>query len=158
MIIYTDDLPKGCEKSIDCSGEILLPKSQSYEQKAKIKVKGKIVNNGGEYIFTGSAEAVVVMYCDSCLAAFDKKLSFQVCEVFTKNKPKDEQWHFKSCIDLSEALAADVLLEMPMKALCSESCKGLCFVCGQNLNEKECGCNRNPIDPRFAEILQHLQP
>ena len=30
--------------------------------------------------------------------------------------------------------------------------KGLCPVCGTNLNEKECGCDRTVADPRMAAI------
>ena len=35
---------------------------------------------------------------------------------------------------------------------CKEDCKGLCPVCGTNLNEKECGCDRTVADPRMAAI------
>ncbi len=42
-------------------------------------------------------------------------------------------------IDIGEALNEAVLLATPMKLVCGENCKGLCPVCGKNLNEEECG-------------------
>jgi uncharacterized protein len=47
-------------------------------------------------------------------------------------------------------------LSLPMKPLCSEDCKGLCPVCGTNLNRDTCNCRRDWDDPRFA-ALKNLQ-
>lgn len=46
-----------------------------------------------------------------------------------------------------------VLLALPMSAVCREDCKGLCAQCGQNLNEKQCGCEQKVIDPRLAPLM-----
>lgn len=55
-------------------------------------------------------------------------------------------------IDLGGIVREQVLLALPMGALCKESCKGLCTVCGKDLNEGECGCERKVIDPRLAAL------
>ncbi|NMA14219.1 MAG: DUF177 domain-containing protein [Clostridia bacterium] len=39
-----------------------------------------------------------------------------------------------------------------MKTLCREDCKGLCPICGSNLNIKQCRCERESIDPRLAAL------
>ena len=39
-----------------------------------------------------------------------------------------------------------------MKVLCSEDCKGICNVCGQNLNEGTCDCEDTGLDPRMSVI------
>ena len=59
-------------------------------------------------------------------------------------------------LDLKELVLSDLLLNLPMKHLCREDCKGLCPKCGANLNEGECGCNRKPVDPRFAALRDLL--
>lgn len=51
----------------------------------------------------------------------------------------------------------EILLGFPMKVLCDESCKGLCKVCGANLNLGECGCDRTELDPRMAAIRDIFQ-
>ncbi len=55
-------------------------------------------------------------------------------------------------IDLDPILREQVLLALPVSVVCREDCKGLCSVCGQNLNERECGCERKVLDPRLAAL------
>jgi uncharacterized protein len=55
-------------------------------------------------------------------------------------------------IDLDPIVREQVLLALPMHAVCKEDCKGMCGVCGQNLNEKACGCQTKVVDPRLAAL------
>ncbi len=55
-------------------------------------------------------------------------------------------------IDLAAIAREQVLLALPMDGLCKDACKGLCSVCGQDLNLKECGCQRKVADPRWAAL------
>ena len=57
---------------------------------------------------------------------------------------------------LPALLSADnISIENDQKFLCSESCKGLCVVCGTNLNVSECDCDTEEIDPRL-EMFKKL--
>ncbi|MCI0571388.1 MAG: DUF177 domain-containing protein [Myxococcaceae bacterium] len=55
-------------------------------------------------------------------------------------------------IDLDPIVREQVLLALPMNAVCREDCKGLCGVCGQNLNEAQCTCDARRVDPRLAAL------
>ncbi|HXP84015.1 MAG TPA: DUF177 domain-containing protein [Bryobacteraceae bacterium] len=55
-------------------------------------------------------------------------------------------------IELNDVLREYVLLALPMQRLCSENCKGICPVCGQNRNQKECGCRAAQADDRWAAL------
>jgi uncharacterized protein len=44
------------------------------------------------------------------------------------------------------------LLALPVSVVCRDECKGLCPVCGQDLNEAECSCERKVVDPRLAVL------
>ena len=55
-------------------------------------------------------------------------------------------------IDLDPIVREQVLLALPLTVVCQEDCRGLCTVCGQNLNEKECGCERKIVDPRLMAL------
>jgi uncharacterized protein len=55
-------------------------------------------------------------------------------------------------IDLEPLFRERLVLAVPYAPLCSESCRGLCAQCGANLNEKECGCDRQVVDPRLAAL------
>ncbi len=53
---------------------------------------------------------------------------------------------------LEDALREQVLLELPLKAICREDCKGLCPHCGTNLNSDECSCAEPMEDPRWSAL------
>jgi uncharacterized protein len=46
------------------------------------------------------------------------------------------------------------VLSIPMKKLCTADCKGLCFKCGKDLNEGECGCEKENIDARWQPLIE----
>ena len=59
-------------------------------------------------------------------------------------------------IDIDELIMTDVTLEIPFQLLCREDCKGLCPVCGSDLNVKTCNCNQKQIDPRLEKLKMLL--
>lgn len=64
----------------------------------------------------------------------------------------DEELFDGKTIELDPLVREQVLLALPMHAVCREDCKGLCGTCGKNLNEGECGCVRSQVDPRLAAL------
>ena len=58
-------------------------------------------------------------------------------------------------LDIETVSAEQLMMEFPVKELCSDDCRGLCSKCGKDLNTGECGCEKKEIDPRLA-ILQKL--
>jgi uncharacterized protein len=59
-------------------------------------------------------------------------------------------------VELGDLLREQILLEVPLKTLCSEDCKGLCPHCGRNLNTGSCECAQAAVDPRW-EALKGLK-
>lgn len=55
-------------------------------------------------------------------------------------------------LDIDEILREEIFLLIPYKPLCKKDCKGLCSVCGQNLNEGQCKCGKERFDERFAAL------
>jgi uncharacterized protein len=68
--------------------------------------------------------------------------------------PRDveEETYEGKVIDLDPIVREQVLLALPGYPVCQEGCKGLCSVCGANLNEGDCGCDRRVPDPRWAGL------
>ena len=61
---------------------------------------------------------------------------------------------------LEDVLREQVLLAVPLRAICREDCKGLCPHCGRNLNVEQCQCEQHVSDPRWDalnEIKKKLQ-
>ena len=76
-------------------------------------------------------------------------------EVFSEDVDSEKEfWELSDkTVDLKPAVIADIMLNMPMKAECSDHCEGLCPKCGHNLNEGDCGCDRGYINPQFEKLL-----
>jgi uncharacterized protein len=55
-------------------------------------------------------------------------------------------------LPLNDALREVVLLALPMQFVCSEACKGICPVCGQNRNQHECACQSQTLDDRWSKL------
>ena len=64
----------------------------------------------------------------------------------------DEEVFDGKTIDLDPIVREQVLLALPMHAVCREDCQGLCGMCGQNLNEGSCDCASQRVDPRLASL------
>jgi uncharacterized protein len=69
----------------------------------------------------------------------------------------DEEPYAGKVIDLDALFREQILLALPAYPVCREGCKGLCPVCGTNLNDRDCGCDRRVPDPRWA-ALEKLKP
>lgn len=112
-----------------------------------------VLTNAGEGILaTGMLSAHVVGTCDRCLDVAEFDISCEVDEYFLFEEPAelpepaddDDEVEYSlvgpdNTIDLGDALNAALLTETPFVVLCREDCKGLCPVCGANLNEEDCG-------------------
>jgi uncharacterized protein len=69
-------------------------------------------------------------------------------------EPQDaeEEVYTGKVIDLDPLVREQLVLSLPAYPVCREDCKGLCPVCGSNLNERDCGCDRHVPDPRWAGL------
>ena len=61
-------------------------------------------------------------------------------------------------IDLEDIITESIVLNVPMKWLHDEQCKGICKVCGINLNKQSCHCDAQEIDPRLEGLRNLFHP
>ena len=116
----------------------------------------------------GSLETTVTANCCRCLEAthLPIKISFRYTFVPEKNGSKQEDelstedleygYYQDDVIDLDNLIFEQVMLQIPIKVLCTDACKGLCAHCGMNLNTASCGCHAEFIDERLA-VLKKLK-
>ncbi|MHB8418695.1 MAG: YceD family protein [Myxococcales bacterium] len=64
----------------------------------------------------------------------------------------DQETFDGRAIELAPLVREQLLLALPMDAVCQAGCKGLCPSCGQDLNERSCGCKVEPPDPRWESL------
>ena len=109
-----------------------------------------VLTNAGEGILvTGLLRAQVVGTCDRCLEEARFDVAAEVDEYYLFEEPEElgededeadyELVSADRTIDLSGALVSALVMETPFVVLCREDCRGLCPVCGANLNETDCG-------------------
>jgi uncharacterized protein len=55
-------------------------------------------------------------------------------------------------IDFTHEIEEQVAMEIPLKPLCDEGCKGLCSSCGADLNTGSCSCSREPVNLKFSAL------
>lgn len=60
-------------------------------------------------------------------------------------------------LDVDELIYTETVINLPMKHLCYEECKGVCSKCGKDLNTGKCDCPTKEIDPRFSALAQLLE-
>jgi len=108
--------------------------------------------------------ATILLPCSCCTEIFDLTLSdtFQVIytnridytegEITLKDADLDMKFFDSEILDLEEEIINNFLLTLPLSPVCSSSCKGLCPVCGANLNKNKCDCEDNKKDPRWKAL------
>jgi uncharacterized protein len=55
-------------------------------------------------------------------------------------------------VELEDIVREQILLMLPLQWVCSEDCKGICPVCGQNRNSSACACKEVPVDDRWSAL------
>ncbi|MBR6102294.1 MAG: DUF177 domain-containing protein [Ruminococcus sp.] len=115
----------------------------SYSFASPLAVKGEAFNRAGVVYVEFSCRFVLSHICDRCLAEFEREYRYEFSHICVRDSSTNDELIVVSdnALDLNELAVSDSLLELPTKILCREDCKGMCFVCGQNLNEGECSCS-----------------
>jgi uncharacterized protein len=117
--------------------------------------------DGKKLMIQAETEIGTIIPCDRCLTDVPVRISAVInVELSLEDGKPDhltdgEAVNFVEgkSLDVDQMILDEILLNWPAKVLCKEDCKGLCSVCGQNLNEKDCGCDRKVLDPRMAKAL-----
>lgn len=111
-----------------------------------ISLRGKIENRAGVVTMQYNSLFTIRHLCDRCLNEFDREYSMDFEHILIRTVCYDEDEYVQcpdDTLDVNELAISDLLLSLPSKILCKEDCKGLCPVCGKNLNTGDCGCKKD---------------
>ena len=128
--------------------------------------KGRKLVEGLERV-TGRAQTRLELQCSRCLDPLEVPIDarFELRYVpAAENSGEGEMeiaeddlttaFYREGALDVIEMLREQFQLALPMKPLCTESCKGLCSECGTNLNRTDCGHAPKWEDPRMAALKE----
>ena len=131
-----------------------------------IKFNGEIFKVDGTMHLRVDIKYSYESKCDRCLKPTMNEISTVLSgELKEKNGKHDDEDEFDEIIyyeknnllNLKVYIWSQVVSSLPMKILCNDDCKGLCFKCGVDPNIQSCDCMKNVIDPRL-EKLKELFP
>lgn len=154
-VISTQNHSETVTGSVDMS-EIKL-KGVSYPIRKKEAFPITLKNVGRNVVSVAlKTEITLGIPCDRCLEEVSYPVSVDVLEEIDFDQPdatKEPLSYLEDkVLDVDMLIFDEIVPALPLKLLCREDCKGLCPVCGTNLNKKECGCDRTVADPRMAAI------
>ena len=116
-----------------------------------VNLEGTMSNAGDVLLLQAVMTAKVQRTCGRCLKDFTGVARAEVVEKFypasAEHIENDAFVYDSDVIDITE----------PMQALCKPDCRGLCPVCGADLNDGDCGCDRSTVDPRLAALKQFIK-
>jgi len=148
------------ELSVSYEPDSYVSPQGAFEIKSREPVTLRLSNIGqSKALVEGGTKLTLAMQCDRCLSEVDYTfdLAFTRRVVAPDYVGPEEDMDDMDCVDgyqldVDRLIASELLLNWPVKVLCSDSCKGICKVCGKNLNDGDCGCDDFVPDPRMAAI------
>jgi uncharacterized protein len=165
MRLIVSEIPdEGLEQRLDLS--VLINESGNPDN---VHVELQITKLGKKVLIRGTVNCSILLNCSRCLNDYSYPVDISFNEEYDPAGEKDGYEDRElgsedldlSCyrddeIDVVELVKEQVLLSVPMKALCKDECRGICSRCGIDLNTGSCECRKEEVDPRLAP-LQNLK-
>jgi uncharacterized protein len=119
----------------------------------------------------GTIETNIRFKCSRCAKEFSRsfaasfdltylpqpKWTNQNAEIELKYEDMDVAYYDGVALDVNLLVLEQIELAMPMKFVCREDCKGLCYKCGADLNEGMCSCKSEETNSRLSVLLEFRQ-
>lgn len=129
--------------------------------KTPVALKGEVQNRAGIVTVRYHADYVLSANCARCLESVEQKKHQEFFHTVVRKLNQEQDDDYIVCedgiLDVDTLAQDDILLELPIRMLCSEDCKGLCPMCGCNLNKKECGCQPPVWDAHRVKAFDNLE-
>jgi uncharacterized protein len=134
----------------------------------RVDVKCRITKTSSTIFIKGDLSALLGISCSRCLEDAELSVGSDFAYTLVPAKPETREelelqaedleisYYRGDFIDLTPIICEQIILQIPIKPLCAEECKGLCPHCGVNLNEVSCNCHLDFVDDRLA-VLKNIK-
>ena len=126
-----------------------------------LHILGTVTNNSKSIELSAKVTGEMGVQCARCRKPLTVPVDFDISEVIIQDNGEeiDDDVLVISGeeIDIYEVVLNNFLMNVEGKYLCMEDCKGLCTKCGADLNNGECGCDNDDIDPRWAKLAEIIK-
>lgn len=162
MRIKLTDVSSSAEKQIFFDYSIDLSQEEVNYQLpfcTPVLVRGSVADRQGALLLSGAVLADARLLCARCNRPVESRrhvqFEFLLSHEDEQQDAEDVLLLDSDSVDIDQVAASELILDIPMAILCSEDCLGLCFKCGKNLNDGDCGCDRTPEDSPF-DVLKGM--
>lgn len=130
----------------------------------RIDIDCEVHRIGENVTITGEIVTKIGLECCRCLEPFNLPVRASCNYTFSPDPRESDEdlelsyeelgmnYYRDGVIDIDDVVVEQIVLQIPVKPLCSESCKGLCKICGINLNVVECDHQVETISSPFAHL------
>jgi len=164
MIIDVENLPEGglevC-REFDFFSNELVDENTVFLDPVIVDV---VVKGSGETVFIkGELKTSLSFVCSRCLSSY--RFPVDICfdlvylpmeysDVKEQLENEDLQrfYYQERKLDLKEIMLEQLNLTFPIKPLCSDTCQGICPVCGKVIKKDKCSCAAKESDPRLEKL------
>ena len=126
-----------------------------------------LTKHGHDVLVRGHLEGHLELACSRCLKSFTQPVAADFDLLLAPGpgagaaeeeeltaSDLDLDYYNGEVVDLESLLREQIILLIPIKPLCEETCKGLCPHCGANLNNEVCQCRPQTADSPFAGLAK----
>lgn len=120
-----------------------------------------LTNLGNSISIVGQIKVEMKVQCCRCLEDFSLDMDIEFKETYYNETYQtmgndNEDWisYSGDAFDITPEVLRSIIMNLPMRFICHEQCRGLCTGCGINLNKKQCGCVREDTDPRLVKLKE----
>lgn len=162
MTIDVSTILKELGGKIEINGDVKMSDTdflgEMYHFDEPLKVLGSVSNNGKSLILKADCTGQMTTQCARCMNDINVFVDFKIDENLVQdneevNEDDDVILFSEPQIDIDDIVTDCFLMNVEGKYLCKEDCQGLCQQCGADLNDGECGCSHDNIDPRWAALV-----
>ncbi len=160
----SEDFSHRCD--LEESAEVLDLRAEGAAFEDPVKVQLSVTKSQDQIICRGKVTTAVKLECSRCLSSYRYGLSSGLDFVVdltgdSAGMKSDEEGYFvadpsSDYFEIDSLVRESIILSLPFKPLCSESCRGLCPTCGTDLNRSKCDCVRESVDPRWDQLKRLL--
>ena len=132
--------------------------SQAIKISGNLKVNALVDKFEESFRVKLNIKVEVIDQCDKCLEEFKSSFDETGEQIFQVGEGEFEDDDIEILpkntkeLDLSNLINEVFLINRPIQKICTESCKGLCPICGKDLNKTSCDCKNESIDPRLEKL------
>jgi len=162
MIVELEKLSDSAQR-IYGEEDIAIRDAADVESKIKYRIELLAKRSGETFYFNAKLQGTLSTQCHKCLQPADFEVDTEFDLIVQRgdvesteesNYTHDEYIYIpigRQDISLDPYIYENMVINIPMRILCEDGCKGLCPDCGADLNTDTCSC-RQQTDPRWNAL------